>query len=60
MTDDELKEIFASAPVAKDTFEVIAISAPWFSKPITYKTHLQKQCMYFWKMVPKCWLSTHL
>ncbi|MCQ9087367.1 hypothetical protein [Vibrio alginolyticus] len=32
MTDDELKEIFASAPVAKDTFEVIAIAAPWFSQ----------------------------
>lgn len=37
ITDDELREIFTNAPVAKDTFEVISLSAPWFTQ--TY--HLQ-------------------
>lgn len=32
MTSDELREIFASAPVSKTDFEVVAISAPWFSQ----------------------------
>lgn len=30
VTDDDLREIYANAPVTKDTFEVISISAPWF------------------------------
>lgn len=37
MTSDELREIYASAPVLSTDFELISISAPWFSK--TY--HLQ-------------------
>lgn len=37
ITDDELREIYSNAPIAKETFEVISISAPWFSQ--TY--HLQ-------------------
>ena len=32
ITDDELREIYTNAPVVKDTFEVISISAPWFTK----------------------------
>jgi|AJXC01.1.fsa_nt_gi hypothetical protein len=32
MTSDELKEIYANAPVSKIDFEVIAIKAPWFSQ----------------------------
>ena len=31
-TDSELREIYANAPVVKDTFEVITITASWFSK----------------------------
>lgn len=29
-TDSELREIYASAPVAKDTFEVITLKSSWF------------------------------
>lgn len=32
MTDDELKAIYASAPVTATPFEVISAEAPWFSK----------------------------
>lgn len=32
ITDSELREIYANAPVVKDTFEVITIKASWFSK----------------------------
>lgn len=32
ITDDELREIYANAPVEKDTFEVIGLSAPWFTQ----------------------------
>lgn len=32
ITDSELREIYANAPVVKDTFEVITIRASWFSK----------------------------
>lgn len=32
MTSDELKEIYANAPVSSTDFEVIAIKAPWFSQ----------------------------
>ena len=32
ITDSELREIYANAPVVKDTFEVISITASWFSK----------------------------
>lgn len=32
ITDDDLREIFTNAPVVKDTFEVITISASWFSQ----------------------------
>ena len=39
MTPDEIKEIYASAPVDKAQLEVISFSAPWFSK--TY--YLQRQ-----------------
>jgi len=31
ITDSELREIYANAPVIKDTFEVIQISASWFT-----------------------------
>jgi hypothetical protein len=37
MTSDELKAIYASAPVNSTAFEVITLSAPWYSR--TY--HLQ-------------------
>lgn len=37
MNSQELKAIYASAPVSSTPFEVVSISAPWFSK--TY--HLQ-------------------
>lgn len=36
-TDDELREIYVNAPVEKDVFEVISLTAPFFTK--TY--HLQ-------------------
>lgn len=39
MTDDEIRAIYASAPVSRTTLEVIALSASWFSK--TY--YLQRQ-----------------
>lgn len=32
MTTDELKEIYANAPVDKIDFEVVALKAPWFSQ----------------------------
>lgn len=32
ITDTELREIYANAPVVKDTFEVLTITASWFSK----------------------------
>lgn len=32
ITDDELREIYANAPVEKDEFEVISLSAPWFTQ----------------------------
>lgn len=32
ITDSELREIYANAPVAKDTFEVITLTASWFSQ----------------------------
>lgn len=32
MTSDELKAIYANAPVASTPFEVISINAPWFSR----------------------------
>lgn len=32
MTSEELKKLYASAPVAKIDFEVASIHAPWFSK----------------------------
>lgn len=32
MTSDELKEIYANAPVASTQFEVVTLKAPWFSK----------------------------
>ena len=32
VTDQELREIFANAPVIKDTFEVITLTASWFSQ----------------------------
>lgn len=37
MTSDELREIYASAPVSSTELEVVSIIAPWFSKPY----HLQ-------------------
>lgn len=37
ITDNELREIYANAPVVKDTFEVITIKASWFSQ----EYHLQ-------------------
>lgn len=39
MTDEEIRQIYASAPVAKETIEVIELSASWFTK--TY--YLQRQ-----------------
>ncbi len=39
MTPDEIKSIYASAPVGKTELEVISFYAPWFSK--TY--YLQRQ-----------------
>jgi len=39
MTDDEIREITASAPVNKETIEVIELSASWF----TQKYYLQRQ-----------------
>lgn len=39
MTPDEIKKIYASAPVDRTTLEVISFSAPWFSQ--TY--YLQRQ-----------------
>ena len=39
MTPDEIKKIYASAPVGRTTLEVISFSASWFSK--TY--YLQRQ-----------------
>lgn len=30
--DDDLAEIYSSAPVEKDSFEVVKLNAPWFSK----------------------------
>lgn len=32
MTSDELKAVYASAPVSSTPFEVITLSAPWFSQ----------------------------
>lgn len=32
MNSQELREIYASAPIAATPFEVVSISAPWFSK----------------------------
>ena len=32
MTNEEIREIYASAPVSKEVFEVIELSASWFSK----------------------------
>lgn len=32
MTSDELKEIYASAPVSKTMFELISLYAPWYSQ----------------------------
>lgn len=32
ITDQDLKEIYANAPVEKDYFQVIKLSAPWFSQ----------------------------
>ena len=32
ISDSELREIYANAPVVKDTFEVITLTASWFSK----------------------------
>lgn len=32
ITDDELKEIYSNAPITKDTFEVITLTADWFSQ----------------------------
>lgn len=32
ITDADLREIYANAPVVKDTFEVISVSAPWFTR----------------------------
>lgn len=31
LTDDDLKEIFTSAPVSMTDFEVIEVNAPWFT-----------------------------
>lgn len=39
MTDDEIREIYASAPTSKETLEVIELSASWF----TQKYYLQRQ-----------------
>ena len=39
MTDEEIREIYASAPVSKTVIEVVELSAPWFNK--TY--YLQRQ-----------------
>ena len=39
ITDDELKTIFASAPVSKTMVEVISLTASWFSQ----EYHLQNQ-----------------
>ena len=39
MTPDEIKKIYASAPVDQTELEIISFSAPWFSK--TY--YLQRQ-----------------
>ncbi len=36
LTDEELKEIFASAPVANESFEVLEIDAPWFKSEPYY------------------------
>jgi hypothetical protein len=32
MNSEEIKEIYANAPVSSSQFEVIALSAPWFSQ----------------------------
>ncbi len=32
MNSEELKEIYASAPVSSTQFEVVTLTAPWFSK----------------------------
>lgn len=32
ITDSDLREIFANAPVEKQEFEVVSLSAPWFSE----------------------------
>lgn len=32
ITDTDLREIYANAPVVKDIFEVISVSAPWFTR----------------------------
>lgn len=39
MTDEEIREIYASAPVTKTVLEVVSLSASWFTK--TY--YLQRQ-----------------
>lgn len=39
MTPDEIKEIYASAPVDRTEMEMVSFSAPWFSKVY----HLQRQ-----------------
>ena len=39
MTDEEIREIYASAPVSKEVIEVFELSASWFTK--TY--YLQRQ-----------------
>lgn len=42
ITDSELREIYSNAPVVKDTFEVITLKAPWFSR----EYHIQHQFTY--------------
>ena len=39
MTNEEIREIYASAPVTKETIEVIELSASWFTR----KYYLQRQ-----------------
>ena len=39
MTDEEIRQIYASAPVSKEVIEVFELSASWFTK--TY--YLQRQ-----------------
>jgi hypothetical protein len=39
MTDEEIRQITASAPVSKETIEIIELSASWFTR----KYYLQRQ-----------------